>query len=144
MNLCNLFLLAVQQFITLCLTQYLGQYGRSVVLGEGIGGVVHYAPVVVFYALAIFLTPPGLLEINLTTCNRFSFHLLVLASDKFIALLVRLYCWLHNRDYIRAGQKYFGIFYWTVLTQQCGAINLIVTPCIFVESLQFINQRMHI
>ena len=23
-------------------------------------------------------------------------------------------------------------------------INLIVTPCIFVESLQFINQRMHI
>jgi len=23
-------------------------------------------------------------------------------------------------------------------------INLIVAPCIFVESLQFINQRMHI
>lgn len=49
MNLCTLFLLAVLQFITLCLTQYLGHYGRSVVLGEGIGGVVHYAPVVVFY-----------------------------------------------------------------------------------------------
>ena len=24
------------------------------------------------------------------------------------------------------------------------SINLIVAPCIFVESLQFINQRMHI
>jgi len=89
-NLCTLFLLAAQQFITLCLTQYLGHYGRSAVLGEGIGGVVHYAPVVVFYALAIFLTPLGLLEIDFTTCNRFSFHVLVLASDNAIALLVRM------------------------------------------------------
>jgi len=81
-NLCTLFLLAVQQFITLCLTQYLGHYGRLVVLGEGISGVVHYAPIVVFYSLAIFFTPPGLQEVILTTCNRFIFHVLVLASDK--------------------------------------------------------------
>lgn len=90
MNLCTLYLLAVQQFITICLTQYLGHYGRFVVLGEGIGGVMHYAPVVVFYALTIFLTPPGLLEIILTACNRFSFQVLVPASDKVAALLIRL------------------------------------------------------
>ena len=29
-------------------------------------------------------------------------------------------------------------------TNYCLFINLIVAPCIFVESLQFINQRMHI
>lgn len=90
MNLCTLFLLEVQQLITLCLTQYLGYYCRSVVLGEGIGGVVHYAPVVIIYALAIFFTPPGLREIILTACNRFSFHVLVLACDEVVALLVRL------------------------------------------------------
>jgi hypothetical protein len=72
------------KFITLCLTQYLGHYGRLVVLGEGIGGVVHYTPIVVFYTLAIFFTLPGLQEIILTTCNRFSFHVLVLASDKVV------------------------------------------------------------
>jgi hypothetical protein len=69
------------KLITLCFTQYLGHYGRLVVLGEGVGGIVHYAPVIVFYALAIFFTLPGLQEVILTTCNRFSFHVLVLASD---------------------------------------------------------------
>ena len=32
----------------------------------------------------------------------------------------------------------------TVTPKHVGAINLVVAPCIFVESLQFINQRMHI
>lgn len=85
MKLNTSFLLAVQQFITHTLRQYLGYNGRSVVLGEGIGGVVQYAPVVVFYALAIFFSPLGLLEIILTTCNRFSFHVLLLARDEVVA-----------------------------------------------------------
>lgn len=66
MKRCTSFLLTAHQFITLCFTQYLWQYGRLVVPGEGVGGIVHHTPVVVFHSLTVFLTLFGLLEITLT------------------------------------------------------------------------------
>jgi len=35
-------------------------------------------------------------------------------------------------------------YIWWAFVNTVMNINLIVAPCIFVESLQFINQRMHI